>query len=76
VNLGLGPGWNSAAGSEHDLNRLGFWLGAGSQTDVDADPEQVHPADLRTCEHLGHRVAVVTRQLIAGRVAGQATSAA
>ncbi len=28
VNLGLGPGWNSSAGSEHDLNRLGFFLGA------------------------------------------------
>ena len=27
VNLGLGAGWNSSAGSEDDLNRLGFWLG-------------------------------------------------
>ena len=36
VNLGLGAGWNSSAGSEDDLNRLGFWLGAGAQTDVDA----------------------------------------
>lgn len=67
VSLGLPAGWNSAAGSEHDLNRLGFWLGAGSQTDVDANPDQVHPADLRTCEHLGRRVASVTRQLVAGR---------
>lgn len=24
VNLGLGAGWNSSAGSEADLNRLGF----------------------------------------------------
>ena len=46
VNLGLGPGWNSSAGSEHDLNRLGFWLGAGAQTDVDANPDEVHPADV------------------------------
>ena len=69
VSLGLGAGWNSAQGSEQDLNRLGFWLGAGAQTDVDADPEQVHPADVRTCEHLGHRVAVVTAQLTAGRAA-------
>ena len=30
VNLGLGPGWNSSAGSEDDLNRLGFWVGAGA----------------------------------------------
>jgi NAD(P)H dehydrogenase (quinone) len=76
VNLGLGAGWNSTSGSENDLNRLGFWLGAGTQTDVDADPDQVHPADVRTCEHLGHRVAVVTRQMVAGRAAAQATSAA
>jgi NAD(P)H dehydrogenase (quinone) len=71
VNLGLGAGWNSAAGSEHDLNRLGFWLGAGAQTDVDANPDQVHPADVRTCEHLGRRVALVTRQMVSGRVAAQ-----
>jgi NAD(P)H dehydrogenase (quinone) len=69
INLGLGAGWNSSSGSETDLNRLGFWLGAGAQTDVDANPDQVHPADVRTCEHLGHRVAVVTRQIIAGRAA-------
>ena len=43
VNLGLGAGWNSASGSEDDLNRLGFWLGAGAATDVDVDPDDVHP---------------------------------
>ena len=43
VNLGLGPGWNSSTGSENDLNRLGFLLGAGAQTDVDANSERVHP---------------------------------
>jgi multimeric flavodoxin WrbA len=69
VSLGLPAGWNSAAGSEQDLNRLGFWLGAASQTDVDANPDGVHPADVRTCRHLGARVASVTRQLAAGRVA-------
>jgi NAD(P)H dehydrogenase (quinone) len=69
VNLGLGAGWNSASGSEDDLNRLGFWLGAGAQTDVDADPDGVHPSDVRTCHHLGHRVALVTRQLNLGRAA-------
>ncbi|MHA3021992.1 flavodoxin family protein [Mycobacterium sp. BMJ-28] len=69
VSLGLSPGWNGAGGSEHDLNRLGFWLGAGAQTDVDANSDQVHPADVRTCEHLGHRVTVVTAQLLAGRAA-------
>lgn len=74
VNLGLGPGWNSSAGSEDDLNRLGFWLGAGAQTDVDANPDQVHPADVRTCRYLGWRVAHVTRQLNVGRAASPAAS--
>ena len=69
VNLGLGAGWNSSAGSEADLNRLGFWLGAGAQTDVDVGPDQVHPSDVRTCHHLGQRVAGVTRQLSLGRAA-------
>jgi NAD(P)H dehydrogenase (quinone) len=76
VNLGLGAGWNSSTGSEDDLNRLGFWLGAGTQTDVDANSDQVHDADVRTCEHLGRRVAVVTRQLVAGRAAISAASSA
>src|SRR6185312_9936563 len=74
VNLGLGAGWNSATGSENDLNRLGFWLGAGAATDVDANSDQVHPADVQTCRHLGWRVAVVTRQLNVGRSATPAVS--
>lgn len=69
VSLGLGAGWNSAAGSENDLNRLGFWLGAGAQTDVDAGPDQLHPSDVQTCRHLGWRVAMVTHQLTVGRAA-------
>ncbi|MGW0158868.1 flavodoxin family protein [Mycobacterium sp. NPDC003323] len=72
VSLGLGPGWNSSGGSEHDLNRLGFWLGAGAQTDVDAGPQDVHAADLATFAHLGQRVAAVTAQLNAGRAATSA----
>jgi NAD(P)H dehydrogenase (quinone) len=74
VNLGLGPGWNSARGSENDLNRLGFWLGAGAQTDVDANSDQVHPSDVRTCHYLGYRVTLVTRQLNIGRSAIPAAS--
>ena len=74
VNLGLVAGWNSSTGSEDDLNRLGFWLGAGAQSDVDAGPDQVHASDVRTCEHLGRRVALVTRQLVAGRIVTPAAS--
>ena len=74
VSLGLGAGWNSTTGSENDLNRLGFWLGAGAQTDVDANPDQVHPSDVRTCHHLGYRVALVTRQLNIGRSVSSAAS--
>jgi NAD(P)H dehydrogenase (quinone) len=74
VNLGLGPGWNSSTATENDLNRLGFWLGAGAQTDVDANPDRVHPSDVQTCRHLGRRVALVTRQLNVGRAANPAVS--
>jgi multimeric flavodoxin WrbA len=73
VSLGLAPGWNSSSGSEDDLNRLGFWLGAGAQTDVDS--HDVHPADLQTCTQLGRRVALVTRQLNIGRAASPPASA-
>jgi NAD(P)H dehydrogenase (quinone) len=75
VNLGLGPGWNSSTSSDLELNRLGFWLGAGAQTATDAGPEEVHDSDVRTCEHLGGRVARVTAQLLAGRLALRAPSA-
>lgn len=67
VNLGLAAGWNSSTSSPSDLNRLGFWLGAAAQTDVDLPADQVHEADIRTCEYLGHRVAEVTAELVAGR---------
>ncbi len=69
VNLGLAAGWNSSAGSEDDLNRLGFWLDAGGQSDVDAGADQVHSSDVATCRLLGRRVALVTRQLNLGRAA-------
>lgn len=68
VNLGLPPANNTSQGSESDLNRLGFFLGAGSQSNVDQGPDLAPPeADLRTAEHLGRRVATVTRQLVRGR---------
>jgi multimeric flavodoxin WrbA len=69
VNRGLHPGWNSSEASEHDINRLGFFLGAGAQTNVDEGSEAVHKADIATAEHLGHRLAQTTRTLTAGRSA-------
>ncbi|MEU3686766.1 MULTISPECIES: flavodoxin family protein [Streptomyces] len=69
VNLGLKPGWNSSEASENDLNRLGFFSGAGAQTHTDLGPDGVHKADVATAEHLGHRVAVTARTFAAGKVA-------
>ncbi|MEZ0109613.1 NAD(P)H dehydrogenase (quinone) [Catenulispora sp. EB89] len=60
INLGLLPGWNTTTASEHDHNRLGFYLGAGAQTWNDQGPEAVHHADLTTAHHLGRRVATHT----------------
>jgi NAD(P)H dehydrogenase (quinone) len=67
VSLGLLPGWNNSAGSEHDLNRLGVFLGAAAQTNVDEGPDAVHKADVATAEHLGRRVAETARVFLAGR---------
>ncbi|MET0384986.1 MAG: flavodoxin family protein [Polyangiales bacterium] len=68
VSLGLPPGHNSSSGSEAELNRLGYWLGAGAQSNVDQAPELAPPAsDLKTAEYLGRRVAETTRQLVRGR---------
>lgn len=68
VNLGLPPANNSSTGSEADLNRLGFFLGAGAQSNVDQGPDVAPPeADLATARHLGQRVAQVTLQLVRGK---------
>lgn len=65
LNLDLPPGWNSSAGSEHDLNRLGFSLGAAGQSPVDLGPDAVAKADAETARHLGRRVAEVAGRLSA-----------
>ena len=70
VNLDLPPANNSTKGSEQDLNRLGFWPGAGAQSNADQGPD-VAPseADLATARHLGQRVARTTLQFVRGRAA-------
>ena len=70
VSLGLPTGGNSTHGSDRDLNRLGFWLGAAAQSNVDQGPDLAPPeSDLLTAEHLGERVARVTQQFVRGRLA-------
>src|SRR5690606_11200375 len=70
VNLDLPPANNSTSGSDADLNRLGFWLGAAAQSNVDQGDDVAPPeSDLATARHLGKRVALTTRQFVRGRTA-------
>ncbi|MGW3981908.1 flavodoxin family protein [Streptomyces mirabilis] len=69
ISLGLQPGWASTTGSEDDLNRLGYFAGAGAQTHTDVGPEAVHKSDIATAEHLGARVARQAAIFVAGRSA-------
>lgn len=71
INLDLPPGNNCSTGSDSDLNRLCFWLGAAAQSDVDGGPDTAPPeSDLATARHLGRRVAEVTQQFARGRSLG------
>lgn len=68
INLALPPANNSTLGSENDLNRLGFWLGAAAQSNVDEGADLAPPeSDLATARQLGRRVALTARQFIHGR---------
>lgn len=63
VGTGLMPGNNSSKGSVEDVNRLGSFLGAMAQSNSDAPPEQAPPpADLKTAELLGERVAKAAKR--------------
>lgn len=62
VGLGLPPANNSSTGSEEDLNRLGFFIGAAAQSNADQGADVAPPeADLRTAAHLGARVTAVAK---------------
>lgn len=68
INLGLPPANNHSRGSEQELNRLGFFLGAGAQSNADEGPDLSPPeSDLLTAEYLGERVATVAAQFARGR---------
>ncbi len=57
INLNLMPGNNTSKGSVADLNRLGSFLGAMSQSNLDEGPDVVPTtADLETARRLGRRV--------------------
>ncbi|NOZ32349.1 MAG: flavodoxin family protein [Alphaproteobacteria bacterium] len=63
VSLGLMPGNNSNTGSADDINRIGSYLGAMAQSNVDAGPDVAPPdADKRTAQHLGTRVAEAVKR--------------
>ncbi len=75
VGLDLPPANCSSTGSEADMNRLGFWLGAGAQANVDEGPQTAPPeSDLATARYLGRRVALTTLQFVRGRQAVTADS--
>lgn len=58
INLNLMPGNNNSGGSVEDLNRLGSFLGAMAQSNVDEGPDKAPTkADLETAKKLGERVA-------------------
>lgn len=68
VGLAEYGGWNTSTGGPADLNRLGSWLGAMSQSNNDQAPDvQPGESDLRTAEALGRRVAEVTHVHLRGR---------
>lgn len=68
VGLDMMPaGNNSSTGSIHDLNRLGSWLGAMSQSNTDEGSDKAPlPSDLKTAEYLGARVVEATQRWLNG----------
>jgi len=74
VNLGLPDCWNPSIGEGYGLNRLGYYNGAAAQT-AGEKPDDVHPSDLGTAEHLGRRVAEYARLVAAGRASLTAAAA-
>lgn len=68
VGLGLLPGNATSKGSVKDLNRLGAFGGAFSQSNSDEGPEMAPPeSDKLTGKHLGRRVAEMALRWEKGR---------
>jgi multimeric flavodoxin WrbA len=67
VSLGLLPANNSKS-QRNDLNRMGAFLGAMSQSDADVGAEVAPPpGDLETAKYLGKRVAEIANRFAAER---------
>jgi len=69
TGLGLLPGNNSSKGSVNDLNRLGSSTGLLTQSSSDQGAEAILDSEIRTAEHLGRRVALLTLQFVGERIA-------
>ncbi len=68
VNLGLPYGNNRSFTNEDMLNRDAYTLGVAAQSNIDQPADVAPPpADLRTAEFLGKRVANVAKELKVGR---------
>lgn len=68
VNLGLPYGNNRSFTNEDMLNRDAYTLGVAAQSNLDQPADVTPPpADLRTAEFLGKRVANVAKELKVGR---------
>ncbi|HAX91623.1 MAG TPA: NADPH-dependent FMN reductase [Rhodospirillaceae bacterium] len=64
IGLGLLPGNNSSKGSIDDLNRLGSYAGAMSQSNNDQGPDLTPPeSDHKTAAYLGERVAKMASRM-------------
>jgi NAD(P)H dehydrogenase (quinone) len=70
LSLGLLSGIDATHSKADSANRLGSWLGATAQSNVDQGPDLAPPdSDRRTAEHLGRRVAEAALRWKAGGVA-------
>jgi len=76
LSLGLLSGVDATHSKMESLNRLGSWLGAMAQSNVDQGADLAPPdADRRTAEHLGRRVAEAALRWKAGAAAVPAPAA-
>lgn len=77
LSLGLLSGVDATHSKMESLNRLGSWLGAMAQSNVDQGPDFAPPSsDRLTAEHLGRRVAEAAVRWRAGAAAAGAPAQA